>query len=136
MARGKKTGGRDFVPGDKRAGRNPLDKDVKNMLKLDRNELITHLRRINSLPYKELKKMRDIEELPTNLLLLVRGFCKVVEKADWSDINLIFNRIYGNVPLDINNKTEIKQIIIEDADLSDEVEKLQKEIKKLKGRKK
>lgn len=38
MAKGRKTGGRDFVPGDTRAGRPPLPEDVKTSRKLTSGE--------------------------------------------------------------------------------------------------
>ncbi len=106
MAIGKKTGGRDFEPGNSASpGRPQLPEDLKQARKLNKAEFE---RIANKFLFLSPQDARDILEDPTSTMLdhLVASiFVRGVQDGSHQHLEFILNRLIGKV----SDKIEVKQ---------------------------
>lgn len=126
MARGMKTGGRDFKPGHPYAGgRPPLPPEVKEARKLTAAELIRELTRRLRNNKGELEALIDNPETPMLTVIVCRVIKQAGDNGNIPSIELVLNRILGKVPdkveIDGNDDSESKPLTREE--LRDELKR-------------
>lgn len=102
MAKGRKTGGRDFVKGHTYGNGKKLTSEQKKMsawLRGYSGKLA--IAKIYQTPYLELKKITDVrsktsQEMMTGELLIARIFEKAVAKGDMEIFNRFYVMLFGN----------------------------------------
>ncbi len=103
MAKGIKTGGRNFPKGHKFAtGRPPLPDDVKESRKLTQAELE---RCINKYLYLGAAELKKIYEKPSTLALdkvIIKIITMAITKGDHVRLDFVLNRVIGKVPEKMN----------------------------------
>jgi hypothetical protein len=109
MAKGKKTGGRDFKPGAKPGpGRTPIPVEVQTMRQLTRDDLldIGMLVVKGDVPSLEdvLRRMKDPDpaKRPTGLQAAAASSILVaIKKGDVNILNTLLDRFFGKTPVAI-----------------------------------
>jgi hypothetical protein len=97
MARGIKTGGRDFVKGDPRAGRPPLPSDLKQARAYSKAEVQASLSRFLRMNIDELKAAVLDPRRPV-IDHLVGSICvKGIKHGDHARLNFLLDRLIGKV---------------------------------------
>lgn len=100
MAKGRKTGGRDFVPGQSGnpAGKPPTPEDVKNARKENTSEVTRILTKHLAMSRDQLAGVVR-NPATTSMELLVAGILlKAITAGDHSRAQFIFDRAFGKVP--------------------------------------
>jgi hypothetical protein len=106
MAKGKKTGGKDFTPGDPRAGRPPMDADLKRANALTSAELKRTLNRLLFMEDIELEaltkdaKANQLERIVSNIIL------QATKHGDVARMEWLAQRLVGKVVDKVEVKTE------------------------------
>ncbi len=104
MAKRKKTGGKNFVPGDPRAGRKPMPPDLKYANALTSAELKKIL---NKFLFMDARELDVVLACPTanQLELMVANIIKQANKfGDTVRLDFLLNRLVGKV----TEKVEVK----------------------------
>lgn len=104
--KGKKTGGRDFVPGDPRAGRPPLPDHVKEAKRLTKTELESIINKYLFAPLADIRKAAEDESLPTIESWMVAILLKGRTTGEWSGYEWIAQRLVGKIP----DRVEVQQV--------------------------
>lgn len=98
MARGKKTGGKDFVPGNVHGkGRPKVPDDVKEARKLNQVEFERVANKYLYLTRDELKEAAEDPDTTVIELLVSSIIVKAVEKGDQMRLEFLLNRLIGRV---------------------------------------
>jgi len=104
MAKGKKTGGKDFVPGDPRAGRPPMPADLKKANALTTAEL---KRVMNAMLFMDDRDI-DVVLACNSSNQLERMIANIIKQANKNGDNVrldfLLNRLVGKV----TEKVEVK----------------------------
>ena len=94
MAKGIKTGGKDFVKGKPGGpGRPPLPDDVKELRQLTRADLDRHLTRLMTLDPHELAKEKTNPKITMLELLIISVMTHGVNKGDQARLGWLVERI-------------------------------------------
>ena len=128
MAKGVKTGGRDFEPGQSGnpAGRTPLPEDIKQGRKLNRIELERVLNELIYLTPKEIKARVSSPETPAIEVLAGMIIAKAIQSGDYLRFNFILDRLVGKPhdPKDDNKNVIVAyQSSISDSDLDARIQR-------------
>lgn len=99
MAKGKKTGGRDFVPGKSGnpKGLPPIPADVKEARKLNQIEFERIVNKFLYMTREEVSKYAQAPGTPTLELLIASILSKAVTQGDQSRLNFVLDRLIGKV---------------------------------------
>lgn len=110
MARGKKTGGKDFVHGDPRAGRPKKDPTLAKAAKLTRTEAEQLLTKFMQMDIEELesvlrdKKKKCVEHMIGRIVLMG------IKNGDHARLDFMLNRLIGKVKENVEH-TVVPKII-------------------------
>lgn len=109
MAKGKKTGGRNFQAGKSGnpAGRKPDPLELKEARKYTRQEVELALHRELSRPYEN--ETRDVDGEQTNLDRLIYKIVRVgIAEGDPKRLDFVLTQLFGKIPdqLEIRAKLE------------------------------
>ena len=117
MAKGKKTGGRDFKPGQSGnpAGYPGLPKDIRDARKLGQIELERTVNRLIYMTSDELTAVITDTSVPMFDKILAQILCQASDKGDQARLDFILNRVVGKVQ-DRVEVTTPKPFIIERRD--------------------
>lgn len=115
MAKGKKTGGKDFTKGDLRAGRPRTSDEHKLLRKLTRAEMEATLNRYILLPIDKLQSVIEDRTLPVLDHWVCRILLMGIKEGDDKRLTFMFDRLIGKVKDNIEH-TFIKPTIIERLD--------------------
>lgn len=109
MARGKKTGGRDFKPGESGnpAGQTPLPADIKEARKLNKQEIERVLNKFLHLPLEELAAFVQDKRSPVLESLVARILLEAIKRGDQVRLEWVFQRLVGKIEEKINMTGEI-----------------------------
>jgi hypothetical protein len=94
---GRKTGGRDFVPGDPRAGRPRLPEELKAAKRLNKTEFEAIINKYLWLPLEELEAAAHDKSIPTIEAWMVAIMVKGRTTGEWSGYEWIAQRLLGKV---------------------------------------
>lgn len=112
MARGKKTGGKNFEPGNKVGkGRPPIPEDIKQARKLNQNEFERVANKFLYLTRDELKAALAQPTTTTIELMLGSIIAQAVQKGDHMRLEFMLNRLIGKVTDVV--KLEVEPFVIE-----------------------
>jgi hypothetical protein len=104
MAKGRKTGGRDFAPGDPRAGRKPIPEDVKAIRKLT---ILEFQRLINKYLWLSEEGLQVAMQDPACSMLeklVASVIAKGISQGDPMRMEALVTRLVGKV----TDKVEVK----------------------------
>lgn len=106
MARGKKTGGKDWKPGQSGNPKGPpkVPPEVREARKFNKQVVSTALERVLSMNEAELKKFMMNKSQPVIERALAKVLYKAMTQANLSNINFLLDRTIGKVPN--NHKVE------------------------------
>lgn len=97
MSKGRKTGGRDFVPGDPRAGRKPLPPELKGVRRLNKTELETIVNKYLWTPDADLEATASNPALPPVERWVVSIIHRGLSTGEWHGFEWIAQRLIGKV---------------------------------------
>lgn len=113
MAKGKKTGGRDFVKGDKRCNRKGAPKlppDIKEVKKLTTESYIELISYYINKPVYRLDSIYRDKETPILDKIIIRILIEAVKKGDISRLESMISRLIGKVPDKLDHTTNGEKI--------------------------
>lgn len=119
MAKGKKTGGRDFVPGQvtNPRGASAHSPAMKKLRSLTQQQLADILLEINGMTVKDLQVYAKANETDVNKVMIVSIINTVIKKGDAYMWNVMMDRIVGKVPtaVDLTSQGEpmVPKIVFE-----------------------
>lgn len=111
MAKGRKTGGKDFVPGDERAGRPRLPDDVKAVKKLTTTEF---QRILNQYLWLDEESLRAAMKDPSCTMLekmVASVMVKGITLGDPARMEILVTRLIGKVTDKVEVKTPVPFVI-------------------------
>lgn len=99
MTKGRKTGGRDFKPGQSGnpAGRTPLPEDLKSVKILTNTNLRARVQRLLDLPTDDLVAYAEDPKLTALDAMIASIVVKAVVNGDQQRLDFILNRLVGKV---------------------------------------
>ena len=99
MASGRKTGGRDFLPGQSGnpAGRKKIRDDLKEIKLLNADESKRLVQRILDMTGKQIESLVTNPDTPALEVMVARVVCKAIEEGDPGRLNFLFDRTVGKV---------------------------------------
>jgi len=109
MAKGTKTGGRDFKPGYKGGpGRPRLPDDVKGFKRMTQTELETIFNKYINLPVSQLKEARSNPNMTGLEAMVLSIMLQAINKGDQLRMNALLDRLIGKVKerVEISNPYE------------------------------
>lgn len=115
MAKGRKTGGKDFVPGDPRAGRPPLPPELRAVRRLTKTEFERLANKYLWASAGELSLALASPETPAFERLLVSIMLTGIEAGDHAKAEWLATRLLGKVKDELEVSTP-KPFIIERLD--------------------
>lgn len=100
MAKGKKTGGRDFAPGNCAnplggAAHNPAMQKLRSMTRAELADILLHVRKMTR---AELKTYADDPARTIDEVEILSIIQQIIKKGDANAWNIMMNRIVGKVP--------------------------------------
>lgn len=105
MAKGGKTGGRDFQPGNKLGkGRPPIPEDVREIRKISADTVKRLISRYVDMTAAELKVAAESDETPMLEKMIASVIAKALDAGDYTRIDFLLNRLIGKV----TEKVEVK----------------------------
>jgi hypothetical protein len=104
MAKGTKTGGRDFKKGNKMGGRKPHPPEVRKAAKLTKEQFLANLGEFSNLTVSELKELVKNDDLPAMQAWVANVFLMGIIEADHVRLNFVADRLFGKV----TDKVEVK----------------------------
>lgn len=103
MATGTKTGGRDFLPGNKFGkGQVPLSKEVKAIRKVHKETLLILLDKYITLNRDQLDEILDDRKAPALDIIVISAIQAAIEKQDSRSRDFLIERLCGKVDTNIN----------------------------------
>lgn len=117
MARGKKTGGRDFPPNNiaNPDGRPKVPEDVKAAQKLTKNAFILVTNKYLSMTKEEIKRAATDPKTPSLELMIAGLISKAVNEGCQKRLNFLLERLIGKVPTSVDVSGEVKTTSVSDA---------------------
>jgi hypothetical protein len=102
--KGKKTGGRDFVPGvsGNPAGRPPLPEEIKDARSQSKEKIERALHEIAFKKMDEIKAILDSPHSPAMDMIVAKIIQRAVETGDTLRAGFILDRMIGKVAENIN----------------------------------
>jgi len=99
MAKGKKTGGRDWKPGESGnpSGRPPLPEHLKGVKKMNKHQFESILNKYIHLSLNELIELLKGGDLPAIEAMVVKVLTEAVRKGDEKRLNFVLDRLIGKV---------------------------------------
>ena len=97
MAKGRKTGGKDFVKGDTRAGRPPQPLDVKEIRKLTTEEFVRALNRYWRMTKAEIQAQARNTALPAGDLAIIAVLHGAIGSGDQRRLEFLLNYMIGKL---------------------------------------
>lgn len=97
MAKGQKTGGKDFKPGQSGNpnGRPPLPEDVRLVRKMNQAEFDSTIAHMVTLPASRVKEIADSLETPALERALAKTLYLAGRSGDQKRLEVILNRMHG-----------------------------------------
>jgi hypothetical protein len=108
MAKGKKTGGKDFVPGDPRMGRKRVPEELKGMRALSKAEATAALSDVLKLTTQELDELLESKTATMMQLCAARIVKVAFEQGDQQRLNFMLDRLIGRVKDELDVKVSIQ----------------------------
>lgn len=112
MAKGKKTGGKDFVKGDPRAGRPPQPPEITAASNLTMAEARAALSKYLKLSMTELEDVLKSRTIQTMDMWIARIVLLGLKNGDYQRLNFMFDRLIGKVTEKVDLKV-VEPTIIE-----------------------
>jgi len=109
MARGKKTGGRNFLPGN--PGRPKTDPNVRLIKRLTTDKIIEGISRIVHMTVDELKQLATNPQATGLELALGKILVEAIKTGDHQRIEFLMNRTVGKVTEKIEHKMPVPTVI-------------------------
>lgn len=152
MARGKKTGGKDFQPGvsGNPNGRPPLTQEVRDFKNATKAEIIAEFKYLWSLTEEQLQEVcgvtvsygedgREVEtklpnDTPVIRKAIAKSFLKAIKHGSLFDLNIILDRVIGKVKdedSDQNKKGNIHLMILEVIEAIEQKNKEQRNVEEI-----
>jgi hypothetical protein len=125
MAKGKKTGGKDFKPGQSGnpAGRAPLPPEVRALRTLNQIGFVRIANEMANKTVQELKRDHEGPETPAIRRAMAEQMIKAAEGATWS-FDFLLTRMIGRAPDEpLKTDEERKLLELDDAELIAEAKK-------------
>jgi hypothetical protein len=116
MAKGKKTGGRDWLPGERGGpGRPPVDKKIRELKKINREFVEQSFSRFFSMDQPQIEAMLEAKTCNVFEATLAAIFLKAIKEGDPSRLNFLLERVVGKVPTlsEVKDTTERKDALKE-----------------------
>lgn len=112
MAKGKKTGGRNFQKGvsGNPKGRPPLPKELNEALRMTRKEFTELLVKYLAYSLEDLKKTQKAKETKALDRIVIAVIVNAIAKGDDRRLDFLMNRIIGKVKDVIEHETADGQI--------------------------
>lgn len=121
MAKGKKTGGKDFTPGasGNPSGRPPTPPDVKEAQRLTRAQFIAVASKYIGKTKSEIVQAANDPSTPALEIMMASVISKAITQGDHARLNFILDRLIGKVvdKTKSNNVTEHKFSQMSDEEL-------------------
>lgn len=112
MAKGKKTGGKDFVPGDERAGRPKKPEELKKLERVTKTEVMAKLAQFLKMNIDELQVILEDKSLPVLDHWVGRVALMGIKNGDEKRLNFLFDRLIGKVTDKIEHTLPKPTIIV------------------------
>lgn len=108
MAKGKKTGGRDFKPGQV-ANPTGMTKELAHERKLTREGLTAILNKVRTMTHEQMQEHLGKPETPAFDMMIIKVYMRIIEDGEMKDLNLLLDRLVGKVKdeIDVNVKPTI-----------------------------
>lgn len=106
MARGKKTGGRDFTPGHKGYSGRPNHK-VTEARRLNKERVLELLNEFSEKPFSELPSLIKNENTKSIEALVASVFYHGVKSGDHARLNFLLDRLIGKVKEEVDHTVKI-----------------------------
>ena len=113
MAKGHKTGGRDFLPGQSGnpKGKPKLTPEQREFRSAAKNEIIEEFKYLWSLPIEEIQEIAAPEEeifgnTPLIRIAIAKALLKAAQTGDMHQLNQILDRVIGKVKEEIDHNVK------------------------------
>jgi hypothetical protein len=109
MAKGRKTGGRDWQPGQSGnpAGPEVLPKDVRQVKNMSRAELIGIMDKCLNMTRGEIQQRLADPTTPAKELSILSVMATGIKNGDHKRIGFLFERMFGKVPVAVEHSGAI-----------------------------
>lgn len=95
--KGQKTGGRDFTPGDPRAGRPGLPPEIRELMKARRAEISEDLANITKLTVRQLEELIAKPRTQAIQAAIAAVLVKAITTGDAKSLDTVLDRILGKI---------------------------------------
>lgn len=117
MPKGKKVGGKDWVPGQSGNpnGRPPLPKELKELKELTKTEVETALNKLIHMTADELKELRKNPNTSALHLMVIAVTLEALQKGDHYRLDFLLNRIVGKVKdqVEHSGKISLEELVVQ-----------------------
>lgn len=104
MARGKKTGGRNFEPGNTFGkGTPPIPLEIRESKEFTRAKLIESMTKYTVMPLMDLTVLAKDQSLPAVDHIIIRIIINAIQKGDHTRLDFILDRLHGKVKQVVEN---------------------------------
>ncbi len=111
MAKGRKTGGRNYTPGTSGnpGGLSKLPKDIREIKQLTEREFTLLMVKYMDTPVKKLKLHYQAMELPGKDLMIISVIYMAVKFGDYKRVEFLLNRLIGKVKDQVDHTVNLTQ---------------------------
>lgn len=111
--KGKKTGGRDFKPGQSGNpnGRPKIPSDIRELRKINQSSVEVLLNKYLHMKFPELKQMIEAQDAEASDMLVATVIYKGITKGDHYRLNFLLDRLIGKVTDKVEVKLPVPTII-------------------------
>lgn len=108
MARGRKTGGRDFVKGKPGGpGPKPLPAEILESRKLTREEIYSSMLMLLDMPFEELKQFVQDPQKKVHELIVARILFEAIKGGDERRVEWVLSRIFGKMTDKVDQNVQV-----------------------------
>lgn len=117
MPKGKKFGGKDWVPGQSGnpKGRAPIPEDLKALKEMSQIEVDRSLHELIHFTFSELEAIRKNQSTSNLKRMLIAVILEAIQKGDHYRLDFLLNRIVGKVKdqVEHSGKISLEELVVQ-----------------------